>query len=155
MQQEEEGKEEYCYSLIINRLWGFDPSDDCGSCIVDSWKEKTQRWDYYNYTQIFNWKIAKDIQSWPIKVFKNCWTASTVDQREITEQDDSLHQLKKQIYSYSDVVRITNEFSTIVGKGGFGTVYLGYIGDTPVAVKMLSPSSVHGYRQFQAEVSYL
>ncbi|QCE09023.1 serine/threonine-protein kinase PBS1 [Vigna unguiculata] len=81
--------------------------------------------------------------------------ASTVDQREITEQDDSLHQLKKQIYSYSDVVRITNEFSTIVGKGGFGTVYLGYIGDTPVAVKMLSPSSVHGYRQFQAEVKIL
>lgn len=91
--------------------------------------------------------------------FKNCWTASTIDQREIgpesTEQEDSLHQLKKQIYSYSDVVRITNKFSTVVGKGGFGTVYLGYIDDTPVAVKMLSPSSVHGYRQFQAEVSYL
>ncbi|BAT91670.1 hypothetical protein VIGAN_07028200 [Vigna angularis var. angularis] len=85
--------------------------------------------------------------------------ASTIDQREIapesTEQEDSLHQLKKQIYSYSDVVRITNKFSKVVGKGGFGTVYLGHIDDTPVAVKMLSPSSVHGYRQFQAEVKIL
>ncbi|CAJ1955356.1 unnamed protein product [Sphenostylis stenocarpa] len=83
----------------------------------------------------------------------------TVDQREMTpqctEQDDSLHQFKKQLYSYSDVVRITNNFNTIVGKGGFGTVYLGYIGDTPVAVKMLSPSSVRGYQQFQAEVKLL
>ncbi|KAL5156663.1 LRR receptor-like serine/threonine-protein kinase IOS1 [Glycine soja] len=71
------------------------------------------------------------------------------------EQDDSLLQSKKQIYSYSDVLNITNNFNTIVGKGGFGTVYLGYIDDTPVAVKMLSPSSVHGYQQFQAEVKLL
>jgi len=74
---------------------------------------------------------------------------------QCTEQDDSLHQFKKQIYSHSDVLRITNNFNTIVGKGGFGTVYLGYIDGTPVAVKMLSTSSVHGYQQFQAEVSYL
>ncbi|XP_029128814.1 LRR receptor-like serine/threonine-protein kinase IOS1 [Cajanus cajan] len=74
---------------------------------------------------------------------------------QYTEQDDSLLQLKKQIYSYSDVLKITNNFNTIVGKGGFGTVYLGYIDDTPVAVKMLSPSAVHGYQQFQAEVKLL
>ncbi|KAL2332308.1 hypothetical protein Fmac_019889 [Flemingia macrophylla] len=72
-----------------------------------------------------------------------------------TEQDDSLLQPKKQIYSYSDVLKITNNFNTIVGKGGFGTVYLGYIDDTPVAVKMLSPSAVHGYQQLQAEVKLL
>ncbi|KAL2578657.1 hypothetical protein AAZV13_15G020600 [Glycine max] len=73
---------------------------------------------------------------------------------QYTGQDDSLLQSKKQIYSYSDVLNITNNFNTIVGKGGSGTVYLGYIDDTPVAVKMLSPSSVHGYQQFQAEVSF-
>jgi len=76
------------------------------------------------------------------------------DQSEYTEQDDSLQQFKKRIYSYSDIIKITNNFTTIVGKGGFGTVYLGYIYDTPVAVKMLSPSSCRGYEQFQAEVSY-
>ncbi|KAL2332310.1 hypothetical protein Fmac_019891 [Flemingia macrophylla] len=72
-----------------------------------------------------------------------------------TDQDDSLLQFKKQIYSYSDVLKITNNFDTIVGKGGFGRVYMGYIDDTPVAVKMLSPSAVHGYQQFQAEVKLL
>jgi len=61
--------------------------------------------------------------------------------------------IPKQIYSYSDIIKITNNFTTIVGKGGFGTVYLGYIEDTPVAVKMLSSSSVRGYQQFQTEVT--
>ncbi|CAJ1955354.1 unnamed protein product [Sphenostylis stenocarpa] len=70
-------------------------------------------------------------------------------------QDDSLLQYKKQIYSYSDVIKITNNFNTILGKGGFGIVYLGYIYDTPVAVKILSPSSFRGYEQFQAEVKLL
>ncbi|KAL5156665.1 LRR receptor-like serine/threonine-protein kinase IOS1 [Glycine soja] len=74
---------------------------------------------------------------------------------QYTEQDDSLLQFKKQIYSFSDVLKITNNFNTTLGKGGFGTVYLGHINDTPVAVKMLSPSSVHGYQQFQAEVKLL
>lgn len=88
-------------------------------------------------------------------------TALTVekDQSEqspqYTEQNDSSLQSQKQIYAYSDIVQITNNFTTVVGKGGFGTVYLGYIEDTPVAVKMLSPSSVRGYQQFQTEVSFL
>ncbi|KAL2332314.1 hypothetical protein Fmac_019895 [Flemingia macrophylla] len=76
-----------------------------------------------------------------------------VGEFQYTQQDDSLRQPKKQIYSYSDVLKITNNFNTIIGKGGFGTVYLGYIDDTPVAVKMLSPTSVRGYQQFQAEVN--
>ncbi|XP_047147959.1 probable LRR receptor-like serine/threonine-protein kinase At1g51880 [Vigna umbellata] len=88
-------------------------------------------------------------------------TALTVekDQSEkspqYTEQDDSSLQSQKQIYAYSDIVKITDNFTTVVGKGGFGTVYLGYIEDTPVAVKMLSPSSVRGYQQFQTEVKLL
>ncbi|KAL2968266.1 hypothetical protein AAZX31_15G020900 [Glycine max] len=97
-----------------------------------------------------------------------CWTLNRrkskalmveKDQHEVSlqyiEQDDSLLQFRKQIYSYSDVLKITNNFDTIVGKGGFGTVYLGHINDTPVAVKMLSRSSAHGYQQFQAEVKLL
>nr|POF05211.1 isoform 2 of probable lrr receptor-like protein kinase [Quercus suber] len=51
----------------------------------------------------------------------------------------------QQQFKYSDVLNITNNFTRILGKGGFGKVYHGYIGHTQVAVKMLSPTSVQGY----------
>ncbi|KAG5025974.1 hypothetical protein JHK86_021888 [Glycine max] len=57
---------------------------------------------------------------------------------------------KKQEFSYSEVQMITNNFERVVGKGGFGTVYYGCIGETRVAVKMLSHST-QGVRQFQTE----
>ncbi|XP_057978263.1 putative leucine-rich repeat receptor-like protein kinase At2g19210 [Malania oleifera] len=62
---------------------------------------------------------------------------------------------KKQQFRYSEVLSITNNLTMILGKGGFGTVYLGYINNTEVAVKILSPSSVQGCKQFQSEVKLL
>ncbi|XP_028778975.1 LRR receptor-like serine/threonine-protein kinase IOS1 [Neltuma alba] len=70
------------------------------------------------------------------------------------QKGTSLEAISRQ-YSYSDVHKITNNFGIILGKGGFGAVYLGYVEETPVAVKMLSSSSVQGYQQFQAEVKLL
>ncbi|XP_052300417.1 putative leucine-rich repeat receptor-like protein kinase At2g19210 [Citrus sinensis] len=64
-------------------------------------------------------------------------------------------ELKNQRFSYSNVLRITNNFERVLGNGGFGTVYHGYLDGTEVAVKMLSPSSAQGYKQFQAEVELL
>ncbi|KAK7847506.1 putative lrr receptor-like serine/threonine-protein kinase [Quercus suber] len=61
---------------------------------------------------------------------------------------------KNQQYSYSEVVRITDNFNTIIGGGGFGKVYLGTLEETQVAVKLLSPSSNQGYKEFRAEVKY-
>ncbi|OIW18136.1 hypothetical protein TanjilG_00335 [Lupinus angustifolius] len=43
----------------------------------------------------------------------------------------------------------------ILGRGGFGPVYHGFIDGIEVAVKMLSQSSVRGYQQFLAEVKLL
>ncbi|XP_004297625.1 PREDICTED: receptor-like protein kinase At3g21340 [Fragaria vesca subsp. vesca] len=62
---------------------------------------------------------------------------------------------KKRQFTYSEVLKITNNFQKVLGKGGFGMVYHGYVDDTQVAVKVLSPSSVQGYQQFQAEVKLL
>ncbi|RYR09476.1 hypothetical protein Ahy_B05g077820 [Arachis hypogaea] len=59
----------------------------------------------------------------------------------------------KQQFSYVEVQKITKNFKRVVGKGASGTVYHGYVGDTEVAVKMLSPSdsnSAQAYLQFQA-----
>ncbi|XP_030972959.1 LRR receptor-like serine/threonine-protein kinase IOS1 [Quercus lobata] len=66
----------------------------------------------------------------------------------------SLESLQRQ-FTYADLIRITNNFERVLGKGGFGKVYHGYIDDTEVAVKVLSLSSVQGYQQFQAEVKLL
>lgn len=61
---------------------------------------------------------------------------------------------KKRHFRYEEVVNITNNFDTIIGKGGFGNVYLGHLKDgVKVAVKMLSQTSSQGSREFEAEVS--
>ncbi|KVI05895.1 Concanavalin A-like lectin/glucanase, subgroup [Cynara cardunculus var. scolymus] len=64
-------------------------------------------------------------------------------------------EIRKQQYAYSEVQSLTDNFSVVIGKGGFGTVYHGYIGDIQVAVKMLSKSSLQGDKEFQAEVYLL
>ncbi|QHN76029.1 uncharacterized protein DS421_19g640400 [Arachis hypogaea] len=61
-------------------------------------------------------------------------------------------ETKQREYSFNEVVKMTNNFDRILGRGGFGTVYHGFIEDIEVAVKMLSLSSVQGYQQFIAEV---
>ncbi|XP_059458017.1 LRR receptor-like serine/threonine-protein kinase IOS1 [Corylus avellana] len=69
-------------------------------------------------------------------------------------QNPSLESIQRQ-FTYSELLKMTNNFERILGKGGFGTVYRGNIDDTQVAVKMLSPSSVQGFQQFQSEVKLL
>ena len=70
----------------------------------------------------------------------------------VNKKDRELLEPKKQQFSYSEILIITNNFEQRIGKGGFGSVYLGYLNDTQVAVKMLSRSSRQGYKQFHAEV---
>ncbi|KAK1354977.1 Protein kinase domain-containing protein [Heracleum sosnowskyi] len=72
--------------------------------------------------------------------------------RQAYIKDDPFENKKRQ-FTYSEILSITNNFEKIVGKGGFGTVYHGYIGDTQVAVKMLSATSVQGYKEFQTEAT--
>ncbi|XP_028763315.1 probable LRR receptor-like serine/threonine-protein kinase At4g29180 [Neltuma alba] len=63
---------------------------------------------------------------------------------------------KNQSFSYSEVLRITNNFETAIGEGGFGKVYLGTLeDDTKVSVKLLSPYSRQGFKEFQSEAQLL
>ncbi|KAK3229357.1 hypothetical protein Dsin_001238 [Dipteronia sinensis] len=67
------------------------------------------------------------------------------------KRNDSL-ELKSRSFAYSEILRITGNFKRVCGKGGFATVYHGYLGDTQVAVKILSSSSAQRYKEFQTEV---
>ena len=50
-------------------------------------------------------------------------------------------------------MRATNNFSTKIGKGGFGVVYKGNLGDgSIIAVKVLSDASQQGSHEFLNEV---
>ncbi|XP_047310350.1 probable LRR receptor-like protein kinase At1g51890 [Impatiens glandulifera] len=83
--------------------------------------------------------------------------SSTISSRQSHDKDliSSNIELKNCQFSYSEILKITNNFQRVLGKGGFGTVYQGYVGNTPVAVKMISLSSTKGYKQFQAEAKFL
>ncbi|XP_022777203.1 LOW QUALITY PROTEIN: probable LRR receptor-like serine/threonine-protein kinase At1g05700 [Durio zibethinus] len=79
-------------------------------------------------------------------------------QREllIKSTKDGSFESKNRPFTYSQIVKITGNFTTVIGEGGFGKVYLGTLNDnTPVAVKLLSPSSKQGYKEFRAEAQLL
>ncbi|KAI3796351.1 hypothetical protein L1987_39021 [Smallanthus sonchifolius] len=82
------------------------------------------------------------------------WVTKRRRTRDPTIGDEFIEP-RNQRFTYSEVERITDGFSNVIGKGGFGTVFHGLIEDTQVAVKMLSESSAQGCREFQAEVSLL
>ncbi|KAI3709603.1 hypothetical protein L2E82_39369 [Cichorium intybus] len=71
------------------------------------------------------------------------------------EEVRSLESNNRQ-FTYAEVANMTNNFQTPIGKGGFGTVYLGQLKNgNQVAVKLLSTSSSQGYNEFQNEAELL
>ena len=70
----------------------------------------------------------------------------------VSNEQGRVLESKKQQFTYSEGLSITNNFANVIVKGGFGTVYHGYLDGFQVAVKMLSPSSVLGCKEFQVKV---
>jgi hypothetical protein len=65
----------------------------------------------------------------------------------------SLLQLDNRRFTYRELEAITNNFKTVLGRGGFGCVYDGFLADgTQVGVKLRSQSSGQGEREFLTEV---
>ncbi|XP_073008176.1 receptor-like protein kinase At3g21340 isoform X2 [Typha latifolia] len=78
-----------------------------------------------------------------------------VPERKMDVQDHQLQFESKQ-FTYMQLANITNKFERIIGNGGFGTVYHGYLEDsTEVAVKLLSETSGQGRKEFLAEAQNL
>ncbi|CAL4902173.1 unnamed protein product [Urochloa decumbens] len=64
----------------------------------------------------------------------------------------SLH-LENRRFTYKELDMITNNFQHVLGRGGFGKVYNGFLEDgTQVAVKLRSQSSNQGVKEFLSEV---
>ncbi|CDY22874.1 BnaA06g02030D [Brassica napus] len=63
---------------------------------------------------------------------------------------------KERIFTYSEILKMTNNFERVLGKGGYGRVYYGNLNGTQVAVKMLfHTTAAHDYNHFKAEVEFL
>ncbi|KAL1328974.1 U-box domain-containing protein 33 isoform X1 [Arachis ipaensis] len=60
-------------------------------------------------------------------------------------------------FSFAEIKEATNNFSPSqkIGEGGYGSIYKGILRQTEVAVKMLSPDSKQGPKEFQQEVEVL
>ncbi|XP_048551473.1 LOW QUALITY PROTEIN: receptor-like protein kinase At3g21340, partial [Triticum urartu] len=70
--------------------------------------------------------------------------------------DSSLQHLENRRFTYKDLEKITNNFQRVLGRGGFGYVYDGFLEDgTQVAVKLRSHSSHQGVKEFLAEAQIL
>lgn len=69
-------------------------------------------------------------------------------------QNGGKYQLENRKFTYKELEFITDNFSKIIGKGGFGTVFYGHLEDrTEVAVKLLTKSSSQGKEDFLSEVT--
>ncbi|CAI9105669.1 OLC1v1004647C1 [Oldenlandia corymbosa var. corymbosa] len=72
-----------------------------------------------------------------------------------TNRKDGFIEPKNMQFTYPDILKMTNNFQRVLGKG-FGTVYHGLTADgKQVAVKLLSSTSAQGYREFQTEAELL
>ena len=64
-------------------------------------------------------------------------------------------QLENRRFTYKDLEKITNNFQRVLGRGGFGKVYDGFLEEgTQVAVKLRSESSNQGDKEFLVEVEF-
>ncbi|KAF8727330.1 hypothetical protein HU200_018932 [Digitaria exilis] len=69
---------------------------------------------------------------------------------------ESSLQLENRRFTYKELEMITNNFERVLGRGGFGKVYDGFLEDgTQVAVKLRSDSSNQGVKEFLAEAQTL
>ncbi|XBJ11770.1 hypothetical protein VPH35_016417 [Triticum aestivum] len=70
-------------------------------------------------------------------------------------EDGSL-KLESRRFTYKELEMITNNFQRVLGRGGFGYVYDGFLEDgAQVAVKLRSHSSSQGVKEFLAEAQIL
>ncbi|XP_028796202.1 receptor-like protein kinase FERONIA [Neltuma alba] len=97
----------------------------------------------------------------PVKEGSSWWGQKSVDLSKKNKPcgSSSLPSDLCRYFSIDEIRAATSNFNDIfiVGVGGFGNVYKGYIdeGTVPVAIKRLKPGSQQGLREFQTEIEML
>ncbi|XP_010500785.1 PREDICTED: probable LRR receptor-like serine/threonine-protein kinase At1g51860 [Camelina sativa] len=90
-----------------------------------------------------------------LAIFTICFILRREKQRAPSNENRSIGT-KERKFTYSEILKMTNNFERVLGKGGYGRVYYGNLDGTQVAVKMLFHSSVdQDYKHFKAEVELL
>ncbi|BAF06499.2 Os01g0810600 [Oryza sativa Japonica Group] len=93
-----------------------------------------------------------------IEPFVNCDLAGKSkehDDYDMYEEDTPLHTDTRR-FTYTELKTITNNFQSIIGKGGFGMVYHGILDNgEEVAVKVLRETSITLSKDFLPEVQIL
>ncbi|PWA41412.1 leucine-rich repeat transmembrane protein kinase protein [Artemisia annua] len=138
------------FSFLEMLIEGISDQDE-GSCLKDSCKKKTR-------SKVVIPVIATVAAFFVlITTLSIIWIIRRRQPKEIVNADEpgDIIESRNQRLAFLEIQSITNSFNTVLGKGGFGTVFYGCLGDKQVAVKMLSESSAQGYREFQAEVRLL
>ncbi|XP_008781318.2 probable serine/threonine-protein kinase PIX13 [Phoenix dactylifera] len=95
-------------------------------------------------------------------------TGSSVSDGEASPEGRILEAPNLRIFTFAELKRATRNFKpeTVIGEGGFGRVYKGWVDDKTlnpaksgmgmvVAVKKMIPESLQGLEQWQSEVNFL
>ncbi|QCE12700.1 interleukin-1 receptor-associated kinase 4 [Vigna unguiculata] len=97
-----------------------------------------------------------------IKCKKNIAVDSGSSKKGRTSRGGGLSSLPTNLcryFSIAEIMAATNNFDEqmVVGVGGFGNVYKGYVdeGSVPVAIKRLKPGSQQGMQEFMNEIEML
>jgi serine/threonine protein kinase len=95
--------------------------------------------------------------------WKKKWMVRTENSEDILKvtsiNDDDLNKSGPRKFSYEELVSATKNFSEDrrLGKGGFGTVYRGFLPDVnmEVAVKKISRTSKQGKTEYMTEIKII
>jgi serine/threonine protein kinase len=102
-------------------------------------------------------KRAKDVGSTGVASWRGLFPFTKT--KSSKTQGSSLPSELCRKFSFAEIKAATNDFDNvlIIGVGGFGNVYKGYIDDgtTPVAIKRLKSGSKQGAHEFHTEIAML
>ncbi|GLJ20457.1 hypothetical protein SUGI_0372170 [Cryptomeria japonica] len=100
------------------------------------------------FSAIFLWRLKR--QSQPAE------GSVLYQQHPSTDEDNQNHYHRLAIeYTEEEIKIATNNYSKLIGKGGFGSVYYGRVSGCDVAVKIHENDSNQGKGEFQNEVTLL